>query len=514
MTNRDTSRSTDQFERCELCIIGAGISGLNALFAASRHLSPQDRVLVIDQRPRVGGMWNSTYDYVRLHQPHPMYTVGNIKWTDHRPREYLASRNDVLNHLQRCFDTLAARMNVRLHSGYAYASHQEDDSTGTVNVHCVPLDDAQPRLRIAAKRLVNTAGFGVGPLAPLPLSSRQVHSVSPEFMKRTGAEFIESNAPIYIVGGGKTAMDTAHSLMTQFPHKRINLLIGAGTLFVEREHGFPTGIRRYFGGSPVIDIFSDLATRFDGTNEFAVTEYFRNRYAVALDPHCRHHMFGILSRTENDTIRQGAEQIVLDYLVDVVDRHNTPTMVLRSGVERAVEPGAWFINATGYYNETACSYQPYLSASGRVLANNPHSLINFIPANAAFLLVYAAYQGVLDRLPLYEVDFVELREKAKEAYLPTIVTHTLYNIFQLIPALPVEARMDFGSDIGRWYPLYRQLYSWSRFVRTQKRHPDHLRDSLDRVQQRYGIRLGLLNPANTPDLPDLTKTGVRKLANA
>ena len=68
-------------ETCDLCIVGAGIAGLNALFAASRYLSRNNKVILIDRRPRAGGMWVDVYPYVRLHQPHPMFTAGNIAWT-------------------------------------------------------------------------------------------------------------------------------------------------------------------------------------------------------------------------------------------------------------------------------------------------------------------------------------------------------------------------------------------------------------------------------------------------
>ncbi|HWS94142.1 MAG TPA: NAD(P)-binding protein [Mycobacterium sp.] len=64
---------------CDVCIVGAGIAGLNALFAASRYLSRDQKVILIDRRARAGGMWVDVYSYVRLHQPHPMFTAGNIE---------------------------------------------------------------------------------------------------------------------------------------------------------------------------------------------------------------------------------------------------------------------------------------------------------------------------------------------------------------------------------------------------------------------------------------------------
>ena len=55
---------TLQIDQCEICILGAGIAGLNALFAASQYLGRNDRVVLVDRRTRVGGMWTDTYDYV------------------------------------------------------------------------------------------------------------------------------------------------------------------------------------------------------------------------------------------------------------------------------------------------------------------------------------------------------------------------------------------------------------------------------------------------------------------
>ncbi|HWF70599.1 MAG TPA: NAD(P)-binding protein, partial [Mycobacterium sp.] len=79
-------------ETCDVCIVGAGIAGLNALFAASRYLSRDQKVILIDRRGRVGGMWVDVYSYVRLHQPHPMFTAGNIEWTLGKDRGYLATK--------------------------------------------------------------------------------------------------------------------------------------------------------------------------------------------------------------------------------------------------------------------------------------------------------------------------------------------------------------------------------------------------------------------------------------
>jgi cation diffusion facilitator CzcD-associated flavoprotein CzcO len=47
-------------ERCDVCIVGAGVAGLNALFVASQYLSRDQKVILVDRRERVGGMWVDT----------------------------------------------------------------------------------------------------------------------------------------------------------------------------------------------------------------------------------------------------------------------------------------------------------------------------------------------------------------------------------------------------------------------------------------------------------------------
>jgi len=64
-------------QKCDICIVGAGLAGLNALFVASRYLSRDQKIILVDRRRRVGGMRVDTYPYVRLHQPHGMFTAGN-----------------------------------------------------------------------------------------------------------------------------------------------------------------------------------------------------------------------------------------------------------------------------------------------------------------------------------------------------------------------------------------------------------------------------------------------------
>jgi cation diffusion facilitator CzcD-associated flavoprotein CzcO len=93
----------------QISVVGTGIAALNALVVASGYLQKGQRVVLVERRPRCGGMWNDAYPFVRLHQPHGMFTAGSIKWQAGRPPSHLAARHEVLDHFATgrpigCFD--------------------------------------------------------------------------------------------------------------------------------------------------------------------------------------------------------------------------------------------------------------------------------------------------------------------------------------------------------------------------------------------------------------------------
>ena len=114
--------ATLEGQEFDLVVIGAGIAGLNALYAASEYLPEQARVLLLDQKPAPGGMWNTAYDFVRLHQPHPMFTVGNMSWNWNKPRDYLATRDEVQSHLAKSLDPVAAKVSLHMAFGQTVIS--------------------------------------------------------------------------------------------------------------------------------------------------------------------------------------------------------------------------------------------------------------------------------------------------------------------------------------------------------------------------------------------------------
>jgi hypothetical protein len=490
MTSADAYQNA---ERCELCIVGAGIGGLNALFAASHYLSGSDRVILVDRRAAAGGMWNDTYDYVRLHQPHPFFTAGDVPWTLGRERQYLARGVEVLDHLRHCANELGKRVALDPFYEHEYRSHEEvtDNGCTEVLVKLARVNGDGTPVYVRAKKLIQAQVNAIPSIPPLELSSDEVRSVAPAFDDILGDEMRASDAPIYVVGGGKTGMDTAHALIQRFPDKAVTLLTGLGTVFLRRDALFPTGVKRWVGGLMPAEVFVDLARHFDGDNEAEVLRRFHDRYGIALHDDDRNFMFGLLSDAEKQVIARGTREIIRDYLEDVVDRDGQPVMRLRGGEERTIEPGSWIVNCTGHiFRGTPPSYQPFVSESGAVLAVHGMSAIALLPALAAYFLTHVSYLDAFGRLPLYEVDLVALREKARDVVPWAGTTMNMYNIGLIAGATPSHVMMRAGIDSNRWYPLPRQLPFLLQMRRNFPRNAEHYRRTLDRVREKYDLRCG------------------------
>lgn len=473
---------------CDVCVLGAGIGGLNAAFVASRHLSPGQRIVLIDRHDRASGMWNDTYPYVRLHQPHPMFTVGNIKWTFGRERAYLSTRDEVIAHLNHCLDVIADRVTVRRCWGWEYLDHAEWRG----KVHITAHDrDGRPRL-IRADRFIKAVGFGIEANDPLPTSSSRVRSVSPHQLDPRHTSGPDADTPVWVIGSGKTAMDTVHALVTANRRREVNLVAGSGTFFGSRDRFFPTGFRRWVGGSRTNAVFADVARRFDGTNVDTVREWFVREYTTSAVDNPVHNLFGLLSEAEAAVIRAGLSEVVRDHFEDVVDDNGRPVLVLRSGARREIAPESWIVNCTGHFNPRERPQEPYASASGSVLSINASSVTLMFPAFTGYFLSHLLFHGKLTQAPLYSVDLDDLQRRAKPAFPLVISALLMYNLAVLFDELPTKVFTEGGMDLDKWYPLPRQLAGQIKFMRAHRRDGEHHRKALDTVHERFGVRVGPL----------------------
>jgi thioredoxin reductase len=488
--DHSTATSDTAVERCDVCIVGAGIGGLNALFVASRYLSRDQKVVLVDSRQRVGGMWVDTYPYVRLHQPHPMFTAGDIEWKLGADRSYLATKDEVLDHFTHCLNVIKERVRVDELFGATMESATEAD--GTIRVTCRSADG---RVHVVeAKRLIKAHGVGVTPNDPLEVSSRRVESVSPDYCDVRFGDIRNSKAPVWIIGGGKTGMDTAHALITACPGREVNLVAGRGTFFTSRDRMFPVGAKRWWAGTHFATMAEQLGRRYDGTNEVEVRAWFREAYCTHPTPEADNYFAGLMSEAENTTISEGLNDVVMDYFDDVVDRNGLTELVFRSGSTRPVEPGSWIVNCTGYLGgENAPPYEPYVSASGAVASIHPRSWVLHVPAFHGYFLAHLMFLDKLREVPLYEADMLDLRKRSPTAHpyaLFALVQHNLSLIYDNVPrSVFSDNRLDFDA----WYPLPRRLPGLLKFMLTHRRDRERARRALDNIRDRFGIRCGPLD---------------------
>lgn len=475
-------------QTCDVCIVGAGVAGLNALFVASRYLSRDRKVILVDRRERVGGMWVDTYPYVRLHQPHPMFTAGNIEWTLGRDRSYLATKGEVLDHFEHCLKVIKQRVQVVELFGATMES--DDEIAGKVRITCRSTDG---RVQvIEATRLIKAHGFGVVPNDPLEISSARLLSVSPDFCDMRHGEIADSDTPVWIIGGGKTAMDTAHALITEYPGREVNLVAGSGTYFTNRDRVLPTGRRRWWGGRFLSTIGVETTLRFDGTNENEVAAWFRGNYGIWLTPETGNFLLGVLSEAENMTIAAGLNHVVMDYLVDAVDRNGATELVFRSSASTAIEPGSWIVNCTGYFKPYTHPYEPYVSASGAVVSIQPRSATMHLTSYAGYYLPHLLFLDKITDIPLYELDAEEMRTKARVALPYTLFSLVQYNLSLISDNVPASVFLDCGLDFDRWYPWPRRMTALVKSVLTHRRQRPHLQRTLDTVRERFDVRCGPL----------------------
>ncbi len=476
-------------KRCDVCIVGAGIAGLNALFVASRYLTSDQKIVLIDRRERVGGMWVDTYDYVRLHQPHPMFTAGNIAWTLGERPAYLATKGEVLDHFEHCMRIIKMRVQVDEYFGWTMESDVETD--GVVRVTCRAADGRQ--LVVETKRLIKAYGFRVQPNEPLELSSSRVHSVSPDYCDMRSDDMRASDSPVWIIGGGKTAMDTAHALITEYPGREVNLVAGSGTFFTSRERLLPTGAKRWYRSKMFRGLGMEAGRRFDGTNEAHVEDWYRSNYGTWLTPQTGNFVLGVLSDAENRTIAAGLNDVVMDHTTDVVDSNGATEMVFRSGATKAVQPGSWIVNCTGYLLKQEHPYEPYVSPSGAVVSIQARSATLHLSSYMGYFLSHLLFLDMITDIPLYELDGQELRAKCRTASPYTLLTLVQYNLSLISDQVPAEVFLDCGLDFDRWFPPHRRMLSIARFAATHHRDREHWRRTLDTVAQRFDVRCGPLN---------------------
>lgn len=472
----------------DVCIVGAGIAGLNAAYVASGYLPRTARMLVVDRHDRPGGMWNEAYSYVRLHQPHLMFTAGDIAWTLGQRPSYLATRDEVMGHLQHCFEVVSDRVDVEALWGWEYVDDVETADGLAVTLR----GPGGTESTIHAERLINAVGFNIEVNEPLALSSSQVRSISPHQLAPENLLGRDDTAPVWVIGSGKTGMDTVNAIVAANPDREVGLVTGSGTFFIRREAVYVEGWRRWLAGIRPNLLFTELARKYDGTNADEAIEWFRTNAGVSPLGTAPHHIFGALSSEEAERVRAGVSETVRDRLEDVVDEDGVPVMVLQSGERKPIQPGSWVVNCTGHFPARDDEAEPYLSVGGRRLSINSTSVTLGFSTVSAYYLTHLLYLDLLSEIPLYALDLNDLLRTNRDAFAPLVSTLILYNLGLILDRAPRSVFQQCGLDFDRWYPWPRRFAGQLKLVASHKRDRPRQRQALDAFRERTGVRCGPL----------------------
>lgn len=242
-------------------------------------------------------------------------------------------------------------------------------------------------------------------------------------------------------------------------------------------------------------MFTEVALRFDGTNEVEVQNWLRTNYCTWLTPEARNFFAGIMSESEKTTIASGLHEVVMDHLVDVVDRQSGTELVFRSGATRSIPPDSWIVNCTGYLLRADHPYEPYVSDVGAVMSVQPRSMTMQLTSVQAYFMTHLMFLGTLRDAPLYELDAQELRKMAPRAFTCALAALSQYNAGVIFDAVPRNVFSGCGLDYDLWFPFPRRMMGATRFMLKHRRARDHHRRSLDTVRERFGVRCGRLQKA-------------------
>jgi hypothetical protein len=432
-------------------------------------------------------MWVDTYDFVRLHQPHQIFTAGNIAWQLDKPASHLATRDEVLDHLRYCVDVARTNVDLEERFGWEYIEHAEVGGTVTVTVRG---PDGQVET-LTTKRLIKAYGNHVLPSSPLSLSSAAVRSTTPEALSGLIAERPEDSSPVWIIGSGKTAMDVALMLRRECPGRELNMVAGSGTMFSRRETFFPTGPRRWYAGTRINAMLRQVALRFDGTNEQDVAAWFADTYGISPSAEPANFFSAYLSDAECAEVRAGVRRIEPGHLDDVIDTTDGPAIVLREGRSLAIAADSWVVNCTGYLAQPRRPYEPFVSDTGNVLSIQLRSSVTGpFTSFAGYHLTHLMFRGKLRSARLYELDLEDLATKSRSAIIWASITLTMYNIGRIARALPPKVMIDCGLDFDRWYPRARQMAGATAILATQPRDASRYRKTLDTLGERFDVQVG------------------------
>ncbi|MEM1276387.1 MAG: NAD(P)-binding protein [Pseudomonadota bacterium] len=482
-------RNEDTTDVFDLVVIGAGIAGLNALYAATDYLPQTAKVLLLDEKQDAGGMWNTTYDFVRLHQPHPMFTVGDMRWDWQKPKQYLARRDEVREHLARSLDRVAGRVHLETSFGQVMTAREEIKTCERYRARVVfhPVGDENAQQIVLAKRAIYAPGLNHRAADPLALSSGLVHSITPYDLIPTLERL--PDAAVYVVGGGKTGMDTILATLDQDPTRAVFLINGSGTNFLNRTKYLPTGIKRWISGAPMSQVFRDIARFYDGDNEEETIARIRTHHSTDVASENQAFLYGLQSEDELARVKAGLQGCMGGYLSDAIDTPDGPSLEFRDGETAKVQAGSIFVNCTGSFFTAPQMAEalPCVSDQQTLVTVNGRDGFHCLTSVAGFFVAHLAYRNALKGNGFYTLDHEALFRQNRNAWVGASATQAYMNQVLALQTLPLRLLDRCRLDLDRWYPLPRRLAGLIRILAGAREDIAHCRNTLDRVAERFEV---------------------------
>ena len=263
-----------QVINADLIVVGAGYAGVNAVYAATKHLPKNARIAWIETRKTLGGQWADQYDYVTLHQPYETFTVAGHSWNKKWHWSHLATKVEILEYFEEAMQACAKSSGVEIMRlfGYNMSSYTTSKGNQMVEAIATPVEEESKEILVRAKNMIKATGFQVPIKRSVVFSAANaVYSTCPaDLLKESTVEAIQgSDKPVYVLGSGKTAIDTMNMLVKKLGvGSRLHCISGHGTLFINRDRVFPPKFleRNMYGSNTFLDWFRLIAKRFDGTN--------------------------------------------------------------------------------------------------------------------------------------------------------------------------------------------------------------------------------------------------------
>jgi hypothetical protein len=317
-----------------------------------------------------------------------------------------------------------------------------------------------------------------------------VLSIIPQDLRETLAAHPLS--PVFVVGGGKTGMDTILAALAEDPNRKVSLINGRGTNFLNRTKYVPTGLKRWTSGELASRLFRELALNFDGDNEDHTIAHFRAEHSTKTDGLNGVFLYGLQSEEERARIDAGLSALYAGYMTDVRDGPTGPTMLMRDGTSVPVETGSIFVNCTGSFFRTPdIDKEPLcLSPHGTLLSINMRDGFHFLSSVAGFFMTHLLFRDALAGNGFYRLDHETLFRQNRNAWVGASGTQAYMNQVVAVQTLPMTLLDRCALDLDRWYPLPRRVAGLIRMKSSARQDIARCRAVLDRVAERFDVLCG------------------------